>query len=150
MAPFFKELFNYNHHCNQALIDAMAPHHDRLSEKCINLFSHMLDAHHVWNCRIARQQPLYGVWVVHRPEDFNRLNLNNHNDTLQILEQADLNKMIAYTNSRGDAYSNSARDILFHVINHFTYHRGQIATEFRQMGLEPVPTDYIFYKWTRG
>ncbi|QLH28398.1 MAG: hypothetical protein HWD63_02710 [Candidatus Parvibacillus calidus] len=38
------------------------------------------------------------------------------------------------------------KDIIFHIINHSTYHRGQIAMEFRQSGLEPLNTDYIFYK----
>lgn len=27
-----------------------------------------------------------------------------------------------------------------------TYHRGQIATDFKNTGLQPLVTDYIFYK----
>ena len=54
--------------------------------------------------------------------------------------------MVHYTNTNGQAFDNSVRDILFNVINHSTYHRGQIAREFREYGPEPLVTDYIFYK----
>ena len=70
----------------------------------------------------------------------------NHEQSLQILDNVDLDKMIHYNNTKGEASVNSVRDILFHVINHSTYHRGQIATEFRQNGLDPLVTDYIYYK----
>lgn len=37
-------------------------------------------------------------------------------------------------------------DILLHVCNHATYHRGQLITLGRQMGLvNPPRTDYIYY-----
>ena len=50
------------------------------------------------------------------------------------------------TNSKGETFSNKIKDILFHIINHSTYHRAQIATDLKQNGIEPINTDYIFYK----
>ena len=70
----------------------------------------------------------------------------NYEHSLHILDKFDLTATMSYTNSKGQTFSNSIRDILFHVINHSTYHRAQIATEFKQNGLEPLVTDYIFYK----
>ncbi|WP_313897918.1 DinB family protein [Brevibacillus sp. FSL L8-0520] len=32
-----------------------------------------------------------------------------------------------------------------HVVNHGTYHRGNIAAMLRQQGYAGVPTDYVFY-----
>jgi uncharacterized damage-inducible protein DinB len=32
-----------------------------------------------------------------------------------------------------------------HLANHSTYHRGQITTMLRQLGVTPVPTDLIAY-----
>lgn len=32
-----------------------------------------------------------------------------------------------------------------HVVNHATYHRGQIASFFRQLGLKPIGTDFITF-----
>lgn len=36
-------------------------------------------------------------------------------------------------------------DILQHVVNHGTYHRGNVTAMLRQQGYAGVPTDYIFY-----
>ncbi|GIO31314.1 MULTISPECIES: DinB family protein [Paenibacillus] len=36
-------------------------------------------------------------------------------------------------------------DILRHVVNHGTYHRGNVTAMLRQQGYPGVPTDYLFY-----
>ncbi|WP_019637802.1 DinB family protein [Paenibacillus fonticola] len=36
-------------------------------------------------------------------------------------------------------------DILRHVVNHGTYHRGNVTAMLRQQGYAGVPTDYLFY-----
>ncbi|MEF2966600.1 DinB family protein [Paenibacillus sp. M1] len=36
-------------------------------------------------------------------------------------------------------------DIMQHVVNHGTYHRGNITAMLRQQGYAGVPTDYMFY-----
>jgi uncharacterized damage-inducible protein DinB len=32
-----------------------------------------------------------------------------------------------------------------HVVNHSTYHRGQVATMLRQLGKTPQSTDYLLF-----
>ncbi|MGN6802128.1 MAG: DinB family protein [Ginsengibacter sp.] len=70
----------------------------------------------------------------------------NFEQSLLILENFDFDNTIHYANTKGEAFNNSVRDILFHIINHSTYHRGQIAASFRVQGLEPLVSDYVFYK----
>ncbi|KAA0836143.1 DinB family protein [Bacillus paralicheniformis] len=36
-------------------------------------------------------------------------------------------------------------ELLHHVVNHGTYHRGNISAMLRQMGEAGVPTDYVYY-----
>ena len=36
-------------------------------------------------------------------------------------------------------------DLVRHVVNHGTYHRGNITAMIRQQGHAGVPTDYVFY-----
>lgn len=38
------------------------------------------------------------------------------------------------------------QDLLVHVVNHSTYHRGQIALMFRQLGHAPPSTDFVLFK----
>jgi uncharacterized damage-inducible protein DinB len=53
---------------------------------------------------------------------------------------------IAYKNTRGESFENSVRDILFHINNHSTHHRAQIAARIREAGITPPTSDYIFYR----
>jgi uncharacterized damage-inducible protein DinB len=148
MKTFFKELFQYNKHFNQQLTSILTENPDRESEKCIKLLSHILNVHQIWNCKIQPGQLPYGAWEIHQIQDFDKIDRKNFEYSILILDSFELNQIIRYSNSKGQIFNNSARDILFQVINHSTYHRGQIATEFRQIGLEPLLTDYIYYKMT--
>lgn len=35
--------------------------------------------------------------------------------------------------------------VLRHVVNHATYHRGQVASKLKRFGVEQPPTDFIFW-----
>lgn len=146
MKSFFKELFEYNHHSNLKLSEIFMESHGTISEKSVQLFSHILNAHHIWISRITDKKSDFGVWDIQAIQQLKEINENNFNSTIHILNHFDLDKVISYQNSKRQAFENKISDILFHIINHSTYHRGQIATNFRQNGIEPLNTDYIFYK----
>lgn len=146
MKQFFRELFEYGHHFNQKLGDVFNDRPDKTSEKAVKLYNHLLNAHQIWNNRIDPKQTTFGIWEIHPIQDCKEIDKQNYEHSLLILDEFDLNDTMNYGNTRGQKFSNSIRDIFFHVVNHSTYHRGQIATEFREHGLEPLATDYIFYK----
>ncbi len=146
MKPFFKELFGYNRHFNQQLASVFMTHADKAPEKSVKWFSHILNAHQVWNSRILSDTHKFGVWEIHNVSELIGIDETNYANSLKILDQGSLETEIKYVTSKDDPFTNTARDILFHIINHSTYHRGQIAADFRQQGLEPIVTDYIFYK----
>jgi len=147
MKPFFKELFEYNHTVNQKVISAIIEHPTKVSEKCIQLQSHILNVHKIWNAKIIPVENLYASWQILPIQNLAELDNENFHSSIRILEQFELNLSIKYVNRKGKELNNSVRDILFQIINHSTYHRAQVATEFRLSGLEPLMTDYIFYKW---
>lgn len=135
MKPFFKELFAYNHYFNQKLVDAFKDHTNKISERPLKLFSHIMNAQQIWNNRIAPKEKLFGVWELQAIQDLKNIDQANYEYSLYILEKFDLKDTFHYTNSKGQVFENKIQDALFHVINHSTYHRGQIATEFRQIGI---------------
>jgi uncharacterized damage-inducible protein DinB len=51
-----------------------------------------------------------------------------------------------YENSEDRLFTNTLKDMLFHIINHSTHHRAQISVDFRTNGIEPLNLDYILYK----
>lgn len=75
-----------------------------------------------------------------------KIDTDNFKETLRIIDEYKLNKVISYSNSTGKEFNNSIQQILFHVANHFSHHKGQIISDLRQNGITPLLTDYIFYK----
>jgi uncharacterized damage-inducible protein DinB len=63
------------------------------------------------------------------------------------LSTADLDRSFEYRDTKGNAHRNVYREVLQHLANHGTYHRGQVTTLLRQLGVKPVSTDLIvFYR----
>ena len=55
-------------------------------------------------------------------------------------------ELIVFKTRAGDTYQMPFAEIVTHVANHGTYHRGQISNMIRMAGEKPVGTDYfIFY-----
>jgi uncharacterized damage-inducible protein DinB len=63
------------------------------------------------------------------------------------LKQEDLNRVMEYKTLKFGTYSNPLWQSMQHVVNHGTYHRGQITTMLRQLGAQPILTDLMhFYR----
>lgn len=58
---------------------------------------------------------------------------------------ADLARLVHYRNTKGLEFDNAVGDIMTHVVNHATYHRGQIASDLKGLRPEPVATDFIVF-----
>jgi uncharacterized damage-inducible protein DinB len=57
----------------------------------------------------------------------------------------ELNQIFTYRSLRGIMVSLPRWAVLRHVVNHGTYHRGQIANMMRQVGAAPPSTDYFLW-----
>lgn len=63
------------------------------------------------------------------------------------LTQADLDRVMEYKTLKFGIYHNPLCQSMQHLINHGTYHRGQVTTLLRQLGAQPILTDLIhFYR----
>jgi uncharacterized damage-inducible protein DinB len=146
MKEFFKELFEYSHHYNQELLKVILQRQGQVPEKSLKLLSHVINAHHIWNSRIDGKAQAFAVWEIQPTEKLRGIDEENYAVTRRILDQVDLSSITTYTNTKGQTFTNTVKDILFHVVNHSTHHRAQIASDFKQNGIEPLISDYIFYK----
>jgi len=66
------------------------------------------------------------------------------------LTPTELERVIKYKNTQGVAFEGPLWPMLQHVVNHSSYHRGQIATLLRQLGAKPVATDLILFHRERA
>lgn len=69
------------------------------------------------------------------------------NAYISSLTPNELQRVMKYKNTKGTVFENPVGPSLQHLINHSTYHRGQITTLLRQLGATPATTDLIaFYR----
>lgn len=62
---------------------------------------------------------------------------------LTSLHEENLNRAVSYVNFKGETWSYPLWRTLLHVVNHQSYHRGQVTTLLRQLGAEPVMVDFL-------
>jgi uncharacterized damage-inducible protein DinB len=73
-------------------------------------------------------------------------------DYIESRGEGYLQTVIEYKNTSGKAFSNTVEEIIYHVVNHGTFHRGQIVTMLRANGVtnlavneQTSSTDLITY-----
>lgn len=54
-------------------------------------------------------------------------------------------EVVEYHNLEGESWRYPLWQQLLHVVNHSTYHRGQVVTMLRQLGAMPPATDFLRY-----
>lgn len=69
---------------------------------------------------------------------------------VRTLSAADLASEREYRTLKGTAFRNPLWQSLQHLVNHNSYHRGQLTTMLRQLGATPVSTDLILFYRDRG
>jgi uncharacterized damage-inducible protein DinB len=68
-------------------------------------------------------------------------------DYVASLTADDLNRVLSIKTSAGTTFAQPLWQMLQHLANHGSYHRGQVATMLRQMGAKATGTDLIgFYR----
>ena len=61
------------------------------------------------------------------------------------LTDGDVTQLRAYTDLKGNPWQTPLWQIVLHVVNHGTHHRGQAAGFLRSLGHAPPPLDLIAY-----
>lgn len=65
---------------------------------------------------------------------------------VDIATEAALQHEFIYRNSKKDQFKQPVYEVLLHLFNHQTFHRGQLITMLRQAGVTTIPnTDLISY-----
>ncbi|MBL5777790.1 damage-inducible protein DinB [Bacillus sporothermodurans] len=62
-----------------------------------------------------------------------------------INNQEDMNRHISIHHPKYGTLHTTYAELIQHVVNHGTYHRGNITAILRQLGHTGVPTDYVSY-----
>jgi uncharacterized damage-inducible protein DinB len=157
-----RTLYAYNSWANRRVLDACAPlNAAQLIQNLHSSFpsvrdtlAHIMLAEWLWLERWQGRSPAFPT------ENFAELASirarwqkidGDLNTFIQQLSAVDLDRVVEYRNTKGHAFSNPMWQMLQHLVNHGTYHRGQITTMLRQLGATPLTTDLIaFYREQSG
>lgn len=63
----------------------------------------------------------------------------------QTLTDASTGAQVSYKDTKGNPYTQPLWQILLHVVNHGTHHRGQVSGFLRALGYTPPPLDLSAY-----
>src|SRR5690606_28278280 len=143
MTKKIKDLLDYNYEMNRRLIQLFIENKTTTDARTTSLLSHILNAQQVWNSRILGETH-FGVGQLNPNDKLEGINQSVYQNSLEIVQHIELKYVIHYNNSPGNSLTNSVCDMLLQVLNHGTYHRGQIASAFRALGVGRSVSDYIF------
>ena len=161
MKELLQQFATYNIWANQKLMELMQslPEEKQMAEIPSSFNSlyktvlHMWDAESAWWQRMKLHERL-----IMPSENFkgamkdvvNGL-MQQSNQWLDWISNASdiaLDHVFQYQNSKKEQFKQPICQMLLHVFNHGTYHRGQLINMLRQLGVEKLPqTDFIV--WSR-
>jgi uncharacterized damage-inducible protein DinB len=146
MKEFFFKWYHYNAWANARVLKAFQEQ-NVTDDKILSLMSHVLAAQLIWLHRITLlPMPDYELWKQYPLEQLISMSEEASTRWLQYIEaHENFDQLLRYHNYIGHSYENKVEQIMIHLVNHGTYHRGQVAMLMRERGYEPVNTDYITY-----
>jgi len=112
---------------------------------------HIWDAQHIWLQRMQGNSLTTWPSAKFKGSKDDSLNglIRSSGDLSEFMlskKKTYLATVYPYKNIKGEPFEGTYEDTLFHVVNHSTYHRGQIITMLRESGSTLLPsTDLIHY-----
>jgi uncharacterized damage-inducible protein DinB len=154
----FQQLFEYDVWANAHVLDAAASlSAEEFTRDLGNSFPsvrdtlvHILFAESVWLRRWKGESPR----VVFDPSEYRdvesvRAKLSEvereRAEFVANLDEASLEQTLSYINTKGEEWRYPLARMMQHVVNHSTYHRGQVVTMLRQLGKSAPSTDLLLY-----
>jgi uncharacterized damage-inducible protein DinB len=116
--------------------------------------THLVGAEKIWLERFmgAPTEPFLDAKSISSLADMKKIWERVGYDTakwLGTMSDKKLQETFAINTLKGDTFTHVYGQAFQHVVNHSTYHRGQIITMLRQLGVKPPGTDLIlFYRDT--
>ena len=135
----------FDHWANVVSLDAVGPVVERVP-KSLAWLNHILGAKRIWLARVTGTPMPFGVNPTFSATELRQEFEAAREGWEQFLgtqTNADMARVIQYTNLKGDPFQSPLADILAHVPIHGQHHRGQINADLRVAGIAPPAIDFI-------
>lgn len=159
-----QDLYSYHRWANERVLEAVRPLSEEEFTRTLgssfpsirDTLVHLLSADRVWLSRWEGKSPRVMMPAGWAAMGYDGLRARwSEVEELQRrfvdgLTEVRLDEVLAYTTMGGSAQEAPFAQMLRHVVNHASYHRGQVVTMLRQLGFPGASTDLILYYRTRG
>lgn len=147
MLEHFKRLFAYNNWANNLLLTHLSEM-PALPPKALDRMSHVVLVEFLWRARVEGKPFTEDLSVVRPLVEIRRLSDGSRDLWEQYLNSLDTSAFRenrSYTLMDGTPMTSVLSDVLAHVVNHGTHHRGQIVVSIRDAGTKPPALDFIYF-----
>lgn len=155
---YIQQLFEYNAWANKRVIDTCAGLSPQQLAQNVggsfgslrNLLAHIVDVEWLYLERRRGRAPAslpraesYSdiAALTARFQEVNR----EFVEAQRGLSAEELSRTIEFRNTKGTLYRHELWEMLVHLVNHSTYHRGQVTVLLRNLGAKPNATDMIAF-----
>ena len=149
----------YNRWAYQTLTDTILKMDEHLHQQIVkssfpNLYAtvlHLWDAESIWWQRMEGHQQMVIPSKQFNPTMKEAINgllqqAGEWERFVQNVTDEQLQREFDYKNLNGEPFHSAVWQVTHHLFNHGTYHRGQLVTMMRELGVTTIPaTDFIHY-----
>jgi uncharacterized damage-inducible protein DinB len=145
-----KFLFEYDRWANAKVFEAVNALTEEQFANVRDTLAHIIGVEWIWFQRCNGMSPrITPEWMENATRESLRAHLTEiEGEWIAFLDELtadDLARMVAFVRLAGEEGTRKLVHILQHVVNHSTYHRGQVATRIRQAGGTPLDTDFFIF-----
>lgn len=150
------ELFDYNYWARDCQLQACAALTEEQFLRSLgssfasvrDTLVHMVGTEWIWLERWRGRSPQSEL----SPQEFSSLNAVSNRwraveremrEYLATLSEETLDQPVTYMSQKGDRFTYELWRLMLHLVNHQSYHRGQVATLLRQLELQPPTVDFL-------
>lgn len=150
-----RTLYAYNRWANERVCDAARQletggkvHPSRSSVR--DTLVHILWGEWLWLQRWRGESPM----IMFNPNDFPDVTAmeagwdavwREQQQFIERLTDQELRARVSYENLQGQRWEYTRGEMMQHVVNHSSYHRGQVALLLRQLGSVATATDFLMF-----
>ena len=157
-APTIQSLYRYNTWANSRVFDAVSGLDQEAFTRDLgssypsvrDTLVHLVSAEWIWLERWKGISPR----AMLRADDFPNVDAvrdrwsrveSEQRSFVDAVTEGQLPAAVRYVNLKGEAWQYPLWRQMAHVVNHSTYHRGQLTTMLRQLGARAVSTDLLMF-----
>jgi uncharacterized damage-inducible protein DinB len=159
MKQLLKQYAAYNLWANKILLDRLALLPDEMVHKetgssfgtIYKTLVHLMEVESTWWQRLKLQEH---ILLPEKDPDENFAEISKRLlalstqwiDWVKNANEKNLTYVFGYQNTKKEFFKQPVYEMLLHLFNHQTYHRGQVVTMLRQNGIDKIPaTDFIAF-----